>query len=67
MPNLERFWMSMNNFTMDEVAAMQAEFPNVMIKASLKDPEYAESLWRKGNEGYLAMQELFGLRAQNQG
>ena len=67
MPNLERFWMSMNHFTMDEVAAMQAEFPNVMIKASLKDHEYAESLWRKGNEGYLTMQKLFGLRAQNQG
>lgn len=67
MPNLERFWMSMNNFTMSQVEDLQAQYPNVLIKASLKDPEYAESLWRKGNEGYLAMQALFGLRAQNQG
>jgi hypothetical protein len=67
MPNLERFWMSMNNFTMDQVEELKAQFPNVLIKASLKDPEYAESLWRKGNEGYIAMQALYGLRAQNQG
>ena len=67
MPKLERFWMSMNNFTMSQVEDLQAQYPSVLIKASLKDPEYAESLWRKGNEGYLAMQALFGLRAQNQG
>ncbi|MEA4869173.1 MAG: leucine-rich repeat domain-containing protein [Christensenella sp.] len=67
MPSLERFWMSMNNFTMSQVDELRAQYPNVLIKASLKDPEYAESLWRKGNEGYLAMQALFGLRAQNQG
>ncbi len=59
--------MSMNRFTMAQVEQLRAEMPNTQIKASLKDPEYAESLWRKGNEGYLEMQALFGLRAQNQG
>lgn len=67
MPHLERFWMSMNRFTMAQVEQLRAEMPNTQIKASLKDPEYAESIWRKGNEGYLEMQALFGLRAQNQG
>ena len=67
MPALERLWISMNRFTMDQVETLRAELPNVDIKASLKNPEYAESLWRKGNEGYLAMQALFGMRAQNQG
>ena len=67
MPALERLWMSMNHFTLAQVDALRTELPDVDIKASLKDPEFAESLWRKGNEGYIAMQALFGLRAQNQG
>ncbi len=67
MPDLERLWINMNNFTKAEAEALQAAMPNTEIKASLTNPDYAESLWRKGNEGYLAMQELFGMRAQNQG
>lgn len=67
MPKLERLWISCNNFAEQDVAVLQANMPNTVIKASLTNPEYAESLWRKDNEGYLAMQKLFGMRAQNQG
>lgn len=67
MPDLERLWMSMNDFTIKQADELRLAMPNTDIKASLRDPEFAESLWRKGNEGYIEMQALFGLRAQNQG
>lgn len=67
LPNLERLWINCNGYTEEEVAAIQAALPNVLIKANNRIEDYANSLWRKGNEGYLAMQKLFGLRAQFQG
>ncbi len=67
LPNLERLWANCNNLTDGQIAALEAAMPNTLIKASRIDPEYAMSLWRKGNEAYLAVQKLYGLRAQNQG
>lgn len=64
---LERLWINCTNITDEQVAQLEAALPNTIIKASPTNPEYAESYWRKDNEGYLAMQELFGLRAQFQG
>lgn len=67
LPNLERLWINCNGYTEEEVATIQAALPNVLIKANNRIEDYANSLWRKANEGYLAMQKLFGLRAQYQG
>lgn len=41
--------------------------PNLTIKASQSNREYAMSYWRKDNPGYLEMQALFGLRAPKSG
>ncbi len=67
MPDLERLWMSKNRFTAAQADELQAALPNTDIKASRTNASFADSLWRKGNEGYLEMQAIFGLRAQNQG
>lgn len=71
LPLLERLWISCSGLSdeqLDEMsAALMAKLPNLTIKASNKNREYAMSLWRKDNPGYLEMQALFGLRAQNQG
>jgi len=67
LTSLERLWINCTHITDDQVAQLEAALPNTLIKASPTNPEYAESLWRKDNEGYLIMQKLFGLRAQHQG
>ena len=67
LTNLERLWINGNHLTEDQVAALQAALPNTLIKAHPTSNEYALSLWRKGNEGYLTIQKMFGLRAQHQG
>ncbi len=67
LTNLERLWINCTNITEDQVAQLEAALPDTLLKASPTNPEYAESLWCKGNEGYLAMQQIFGLRAHYQG
>jgi len=71
LPALERLWISCSGLTDEQLeemnVALMTKLPNLTIKASNKNHEYAMSLWRKDNEGYLEMQALFGLRAQNQG
>jgi len=66
LSNLERLWLNDNGFSDEQIVALEAAMPDTLIKAS-PSAEYANSLWRKGNEGYLIMQKLFGLRAQHQG
>ena len=71
LPALERLWISCSGLTDDQLdemrATLSAKLPNLDIKASNKNREYAMSYWRKDNPAYLEMQALFGLRAQNQG
>ena len=71
LPVLERLWISCSGLSDQQLedmsAALMAKLPNLTIKASNTNREYAMSYWRKGNLGYLEMQALFGLRAQNQG
>lgn len=67
LTSLERLWINGNHLTEDQVAELQAALPNTLIKAHPTSNEYALSLWRKGNEGYLTIQAMFGLRAQHQG
>lgn len=71
LPVLERLWMSCSGLTdrqLEEMdAALMAQLPNLTIRASNKNKEFAMSYWRKDNPAYLEMQALFGLRAQHQG
>lgn len=71
LPALERLWISCSGLTdrqLEEMsAALLEKLPNLTIKASNENKEYAMSYWRKDNPAYLEMQALFGLRAQNQG
>jgi internalin A len=67
LPNLERLWINCTLLTDDQLAELRAAMPNTTITAHPTHVEYGESLWRKGNEGYLAIQKIFGMRAQNQG
>ena len=71
LPLLERLWISCSGLSDEQLETMietlTAKLPNLVIKASQTNPEYAMSLWRKDNPGYLEMQALYGLRAQNQG
>jgi Leucine-rich repeat (LRR) protein len=71
LPVLERLWMSCSGLTdrqLEEMdAAMMAQLPDLTIRASNKNKEFAMSYWRKDNPAYLEMQALFGLRAQHQG
>ncbi len=67
LPNLERLWINCTLLTDEQVEALRAAKPDTTITADPTHVEYGESLWRKGNEGYLEMQKIFGMRAQNQG
>ena len=71
LPDLERLWISCSGLTDQQLAEMIEKLtalrPNLIIKASQTNREYAMSYWRLDNPGYLEMQALFGLRAQNQG
>lgn len=67
LPNLERLWINCTLLTDAQLDELRAAMPNTTITADPTHVEYGESLWRKGNEGYLEMQKIFGMRAQNQG
>jgi Leucine-rich repeat (LRR) protein len=71
LPLLERLWISCSGLTDRQLEEMNdallAKLPNLTIKASNENKEFAMSYWRKDNPAYLEMQALFGLRAQNQG
>jgi Leucine-rich repeat (LRR) protein len=67
LPNLERLWINCTLLTDEQLEELRAAMPNTTITAHPTHVEYGESLWRKGNEGYLAIQKIFGMRAQNQG
>lgn len=66
MQHLERLWMNCSGLTDEQIAEVEAALPNTVIKASQTNPEYAMSLWCKGNEGYVTVQALYGLRAKYQ-
>lgn len=66
LTKLERLWMNTVGVSEAEIEAVQKALPNTMIKASQTNPEYAMSLWCKGNEGYVTVQQLYGLRAKFQ-
>ncbi|NLI55017.1 MAG: leucine-rich repeat domain-containing protein [Clostridiales bacterium] len=66
LKRLERLWMNCSGLSNEQIAAVIAAQPGSMIKASQTNPEYAMSLWYKGNEGYVTVQELYGLRAKFQ-
>lgn len=67
LPQLERLWINCTLLTDDQVAALRTALPGTTITASPTKREYGESLWRKGNQGYIEMQKIYGLRAQHQG
>ncbi len=71
MPDLERLWISCSGLSDEQLAEMKEKLtamrPNIDIRASQSNPEFAMSFWRLNNPGYLEMQALVGLRAQNQG
>lgn len=71
LPVLERLWLNCSGLSDKQLAALTEkltqQLPDITIKASQRNPEYAMSYWRKGNEGYLTVQALYGLRAQHQG
>jgi Leucine-rich repeat (LRR) protein len=66
MPNLERLWINCSGLSDEQISELVQKLPNVSIKASQDNPEYAMSLWCKGNEGYVTVQALYGLRAKFQ-
>lgn len=66
MPELERLWINCSGLSDEQIADLVQKLPDVMIKASQDNPEYAMSLWCKGNEGYVTVQALYGLRAKFQ-
>ncbi len=67
LPSLERLWINCTLLTDEQLEELRAAMPDTTITAHPTHVEYGESLWRKGNEGYLEMQAIFGMRAQNQG
>lgn len=70
MPELERLWINCSGLSDEQIASLSASLtaqrPDIIIKASQTNPEYAMSYWCKGNEGYVTVQELYGLRAKFQ-
>jgi len=70
MPELERLWINCSGLSDEQIAALSSALtsalPNIVIKASQDNPEYAMSAWCKGNEGYVTVQALYGLRAKFQ-
>ncbi len=70
MPALERLWINCSGLSNGQVAtlteSLAAKLPDLTIKASQDNPEYAMSYWCKGNEGYVTVQALYGLRAKYQ-
>ncbi len=66
MPALERLWVVASKLTDEQGETLRASLPNAMVVVH-PDAQHAASLWRKGNQGYLDMQAIFGMRARNQG
>lgn len=68
LPNLERLWINCSGLSDEQIAAMstalKAKLPDIVIKASQDNPEYAMSAWCPGNEGYVQQQAIFGMRAK---
>lgn len=66
LTKLERLWINSVGITDEDIAVIEGALPDTLIKACQTDPEFAISLWCKGNEGYVTVQELYGLRAKFQ-
>ncbi len=66
LTKLERLWINHTGLSGEQVAALEEAMPDTVIKASPTNPEYAMSAWCKGNEGYVTVQALYGLRAKFQ-
>jgi Leucine-rich repeat (LRR) protein len=66
LTKLERLWINCTGLSKEQVAALEQAMPDTIIKASPTNPEYAMSYWCKGNEGYITVQTLYGLRAKYQ-
>ncbi len=70
MPELERLWINCSGLSDEQIASLTASLtaqrPDIIIKASQTNPEYAMSYWCKGNEGYVTVQALYGLHAKFQ-
>ena len=68
MPKLERLYINCSGLSDEQIAALSAELkaknPDIVIKASQDNPEYAMSAWCPGNEGYIQQQAIFGMRAK---
>ncbi len=68
MPKLERLFINCSGLSDEQIAALSAELkaknPDIVIKASQDNPEYAMSAWCPGNEGYIQQQAIFGMRAK---
>jgi len=68
LPNLERLWINCSGLSDEQIASASAtlkeKLPNIVIKASQDNPEYAMSAWCPGNEGYVQQQAIFGMRAK---
>lgn len=68
LPNLERLWINCSGLSDEQLATMSstliAKRPDIIIKASQDNPEYAMSYWCAGNEGYVQQQAIFGMRAK---
>ena len=68
MPKLERLFINCSGLSDEQIAALSTELtakiPNIVIKASQDNPEYAMSAWCPGNEGYVEQQAIFGMRAK---
>ena len=68
MPKLERLFINCSGLSDEQIAALSTELkaknPDIVIKASQNNPEYAMSAWCPGNEGYIEQQAIFGMRAK---
>lgn len=66
LKKLERLWITCSELTDEQLEELQKGLPNTRINDA-RDRYVADSLWRKGNWGYVDMQRIYGMRAQFQG
>jgi len=66
LTKLERLWINTTGITDEEIAIIEAAFPDTMISASQTNPDCAMSIWCKGNEAYVTVQQLYGLHVKYQ-
>jgi len=68
LPKLERLFINCSGLSDEQIASLTStlteKLPNIVIKASQDNPEYAMSAWCPGNEGYVQQQAIFGMRAK---